>query len=156
MLAAWDAAGIALVTMLRGGDDGVDAGLARAAELAARTGDPNVAGSVLAWRAQWAASHGAADEWVEPVLSALDRCTRTGAGQAVSILATAALVVLGATGEWEAADDDLGGVRTAAHRRDADGAAPAGVRRGGKRRRPWAVRGDRDADRARPVRGRLL
>ena len=124
MLAAWDAAGRALVTMLRGGTDGVDADFARAAELAGRTGDPNIAGSVLAWHAQWAAMHGAADEWVEPVLSALDRCTRTGAGQAVSILATAALVVLGATGEWETAEAIWAAYATAARRRDTRPSCP--------------------------------
>ena len=34
----------------------------------------------------------------------LDRCTRTGAGQAVPILAAAALVVLGSTRQWENAE----------------------------------------------------
>ena len=156
MLAAWDAAGIALVTLLRGGDDGVDAGLARAAELAGRTGDPNVAGSVLAWRAQWAAWHGAADEWV-----------RTGAVRARPLhphRRRAGRVDPGHGGIGRARRDrrvgrrrrHLVGVRTSDHRSDADGAAPAGVRRGGKRRRPRAVRRDRDAHRARPVRGRLL
>ena len=155
MLAAWDAAGNALVTMLRGGTDGVDADLARAAELA---GAPATRTSPAAcWRGAPSGPLGTA----LPMSGWSQCCPRSTAapapapGRPCRSWRRRPSSCSARPATWEAADAIWGAYAPAAHRRDADGAAPAGVRRGGERRRPRAVRGGRDADRARPVHGRL-
>ena len=100
-LLAWDAAGRALLTMLRGRDDEVVHDFEMAGMFAARTGDPNITGCVLAWSAMYAAWCGDAAPWIEPVRAGLERCARVGAAWAVPSLARTAIEVCNSAEEYD-------------------------------------------------------
>jgi predicted ATPase/class 3 adenylate cyclase/DNA-binding CsgD family transcriptional regulator len=102
-LLAWDELARGQLAVRRGDLTGSRVRFAAAARQGARTGDPNIAATVLGFRAQMETLAGDAESWVTPVTESFDHCVRVGAGQGVVGLYFAQLSVLVASGRAEAA-----------------------------------------------------
>jgi predicted ATPase/DNA-binding CsgD family transcriptional regulator len=81
--------------------------LDRALRQAERTGDPNIAAWLTAWRAMCDMGMGRAATWVEPVAQALDRCMTVGAGQGLLALAAVSIPIRLAAGDVTGAEEAI-------------------------------------------------